>query len=109
MMVESSDAVQEKIRKLQLLEQELSHLSVQKQQLSIQLKEINDALSDLGDSEKSYKIIGNVVVSADGDELIKELNSKKESVSLRISSIEKQESVIKDKFSEAQKDVVSDV
>jgi len=108
-MVESSDAVQEKIRKLQLLEQELSHLSVQKQQLSIQLKEINDALSDLGESEKSYKIIGNVVVSADGDELIKELNSKKESVSLRISSIEKQECVIKDRFSEAQKEVVSDV
>ena len=109
MMAEENADVQEKIRKLQMLEQELTHLATQRQQLQLQLKESEDALDDLKESKVAYKIIGNVVVASDVEKLNTELKEKKESISLRVASIEKQEKSIKESFDEAQKDVVSNM
>lgn len=99
---------QEKIQQLQMLEQSMTQLLMQKQQFQMQLMEVESALKEIQTSEKNYKIVGNIMVSASKDELKKELDEKKEMLDLRINSIEKQEKDQKEKAEELQKEVMSD-
>ena len=85
------------ISQLQIIEQSLQNLLSQKHQFQIQLVEITSALKELDIAKESYKIIGNIMVLIERDELKKDLESKKSVVELRIKSIEKQENQIREK------------
>ena len=98
--------MQDKINQIQLLQQNLQNLSMQRQQFQIQEAEIESALNELENSGGSYKIIGNIMVSADKDSLKKELKEKHQMITVRISSIEKQESRMHEKVEELQKEVL---
>lgn len=89
--------LQEKISKLQLFEQNLQQFSMQKQQFQTQLAEIDSALKELETTQNAYKIIGNIMVASDKNILKKELEEKKEMVDIRIKTIEKQETQIREK------------
>lgn len=83
---------QEKIEQLQLLEQNLQVLLAQKQTFQSQLLEIDNSLDELKiTKEKPYKIVGPIMVLAEKNTLVKELEDKNEVINLRIKSIEKQE------------------
>lgn len=99
---------EQKIAKLQLLEQNLQSFLMQKQNFSGQLMEVENALEELDKSkdDNAYKIIGSIMVSTTKSELKKDLNSKKEIIELRIKNIEKQEKKIKDQISDIQKEVM---
>lgn len=105
----SMDNMQEKINQIQILQQNLQNISMQRQQFQLQQSEIESALSELGRNPKTYKIIGNIMVSADNDSLKNELHEKQQMISIRISSIEKQESKIREKAEELQKEVLKDI
>jgi prefoldin beta subunit len=97
---------EEKIGQLQMMEQNLQNFLMQKQQLQGQLIEIESALSELKDAKDAYKIVGNIMISSTKEDLEKELNQKKEIVELRIKTLEKQESKIKEKASSTQAEVM---
>lgn len=97
---------QDKIAQLQLLEQNLQQFLMQKQQFQMQLQEIDSALENLKDSKKSYKIIANIMIDADKEDLNKELKQKKEMLEIRINSLEKQESSIKDNAEKIRNEVL---
>jgi prefoldin beta subunit len=101
--------IQEKINQMQLLQQNLQNFSMQRQQFQIQQTEIESALGELEKSGQAYKIIGNVMVLTDKDALKKELEEKKHILTIRISSIEKQESKVREKAEELQKEVLSEI
>ena len=98
---------EQKISQLQLIEQNMQNILMQKQQFQTQLIEIESALKELGKSENAYKIIGNIMVSTEKAELEKDLNEKKETLSLRIQTLEKQEKDIKEKAGSIQKEVMA--
>jgi prefoldin beta subunit len=100
---------EEKIGKMQLLEQNMQNFLMQKQQFQSQLIELNSALEELEKAETSYKIIGNIMVLSKKDDLKKDIESKKEMVELRISSIEKQEEDLKGKAKKLQQEVLSEM
>jgi len=100
---------EEGINQLQLFEQGLQNLLMQKQQFQLQLAEIDSALKELGTTKESYKIVGNIMVSAKKDELEKDLKEKKEVVELRIKSLEKQETQIKEKASKLQEEILKKI
>ena len=100
---------EEKIGKMQLLEQNMQNFLMQKQQFQSQLIELNSALEELDKSETSYKIVGNIMVRSNKDDLKKDIESKKEMAELRISSIEKQENELKEKAQSLQKEVLSEM
>ena len=106
-MAEVSKENEKKINQLQLFEQSMQNLLVQKQQFQSQLVEAESALKELETSEHSYKIIGNIMISAKKDDLKKELQSKKDLLELRIKTLEKQENQIKDKSSKMQSEIMS--
>ena len=66
------------ITQLQLLQQNLQNILVQKQQFQKQLTEINSALKEIATSETTYKILGNIMVAAKKEDLEKDLKEKKE-------------------------------
>jgi prefoldin beta subunit len=99
-----------KIEELQLIEQNLQNLLLQKQTFQVRLMENENALKELKDNKKqSYKIIGNIMVAEDNDKLIKELDEEREVLNLRIKSIERQENLIRDKASKIQEEVMQDL
>ena len=100
---------QEKIQKLQLYEQNLQQFLIQKQQLHSQLIEMESSLGELEKVETAYKIVGNVMISAKSEELKKDIQQKKEVVELRIKSLEKQESSIRDKTKKLQEEVLGEM
>jgi|TARA_B100001971_G_C18252460_1_gene579365 prefoldin beta subunit len=105
-----SKETEKDIAQLQLIEQNLQNFLAQKQTFQTQLLEIDNALKELNSTkEDSYKIIGNIMIKDKKENLVKELQSKKEIVELRLKSLDKQETKIKDKAEELQKKVVKEL
>jgi len=97
-----------KIQELQLLRQNLQALIMEEQLLRQNLNEIEEALSEIEVSEgKLFKLIGEVFVEKNKDDLINELNSKKEILEIKIESIEKQKEKMKEKIESLQKKLES--
>lgn len=102
----AEDETQQKIAQLQLVEQSMQSLLAQKQQFQSQLVEIDSALGETKKTTQAYKIIGNVMVAADKDELSKDLEDKKKIVELRIKTLDKQETDLRDKAKDMQAQVM---
>ena len=82
----------EKIQELQTIEQSLQSILIQKQTFQIELSETENAFSEVNNSkEEIYKLVGSILIKADKESTKKELKKKQELLSLRLSSIEKQE------------------
>ena len=101
--------VQEKIAKLQLMEQNLKSSLAQRQQLQGQLMEVESALKEIDKTDKAYKIIGNIIVHSSKDDLKKDLNSKKDLMEIRIKTLEKQESRLQEKATQLKNEVMSGI
>ena len=100
---------EQNIQKLSLLEQNLQNLSVQRQNFQIQLLEIESALKELDKTKEAYKIVANIMVKGDKEEMKKDLEQKKETVELRIGSFEKQEKQLREKASKLQEQVLGKI
>ena len=97
---------EEKITQLQILEQNLQSLLLQKQTFQNQTLEIDSALKEMESSKKEvYKIVGNIMIASEKEALKNELNSKREISELRLKNIEKQEKIIKEKAETIQKEI----
>ncbi len=99
--------LEENIKELQLLEQNLSNLLFQKQAFQLELNELSSAVSELDDSKGDvFKILGNVMIKSNKEKLKKELNEKKDIVDLRVKNIEKQDKMLQDRVEELRKVVL---
>ena len=89
---------------LQTFQQQMQTVLIQKESLSIQNIEIEKALDELkkATTEDVYKAVGPILIKSTKKELEKELGEKKETVDLRIKSLQKQEDRLKDKLKESQ-------
>jgi prefoldin beta subunit len=107
--MEVSKETEQKISQLQMFEQSLQNFLGQKQQFQIQLVEVESALNELSNTDKAYKIVGNIMVEADKNELKADLQSKKEMLELRIKSMEKQEAQVREKASKLQSEILKNI
>lgn len=101
---------EQSIAQLQMIEQNVTNLSMQRQAFQGQLLEIENALKE---TEKTpgpaYRIIGNIMVASTKEEIKKDLESKKEMFELRIKSFEKQEKQLKEKAEQLQSSVLKEL
>ena len=107
--MEVSKETEQKIGQLQMFEQSLQSFLGQKQQFQMQLVEVESALNELDNTEKAYKIVGNIMVESDKNELKADLQSKKEVLELRIKTMEKQESQVREKASKLQSEILKKI
>jgi len=98
---------EQKIFQLQLLEQNMQQIAMQKQTFQAKLLEVNNALEEIKNTEdKIYKVVGNIMVLAKKDDTEKDLKSKKEILDVRFKNLESQEKKIKEKAEGIQKEVL---
>jgi len=93
--MELDQETQEQIQELQILEQNLQSLIMQKQAFDLENNEAEIALKELEKTNQEvYKIVSNIVIKSNKEDLIKELKHKKELITLRLKTIEVQEKTL---------------
>ena len=96
----------EKIQEMQIMEQRLNNMILQKQSFQMELSEAEGALSEIENSDDVFKIIGNIMIKSDKNSVKKELSEKREVLSMRIKAIEKQEDVVSEKVEALRDDLM---
>lgn len=100
--------LQEKLSRLQQLQQTLEALYIQKEQAKLEKRELESALQELSsidDNTPVYRITGRILVRKNRTELINELNEQMELVKVKISAIERQESKIRERANELEREL----
>ena len=104
-----SPQLQDQINRLQQIRTQVQILAQQRQQIEMQLKDTEEALQEIDKAtEKTpiYKSVGAILIKTKSKAEIKnELSSNKESLELRKSTLEKQESRSREKLAEIQSKV----
>jgi len=108
-MADVPEESKKKINQLQMLEQSMQNLLMQKQQFQLQQVEIESALKELEKVNEAYKIVGNIMILSKKEELKAELTSKKEIIELRIKNMEKQENQVREKANKLQDEVMKEM
>lgn len=87
---------EEKVREMQILEQNLQGLLMQKQAFQLELNETINANEALQSSKGDvYRIVGQIMLKSEKKEMEKDIDEKKHLLELRIKSIEKQETELR--------------
>lgn len=97
--------VQQRLLRLQQLQQTLQAVLTQKQQLELEFTEVEQALSELEkltDSATIYKSIGSLLVKAKKGKVTTELNERKDLLNMRINVLGKQEERLRTQVKDLQ-------
>lgn len=97
--------IREQLARFDQTQQNLQAVMAQKQQVELELSETEKALEELqkaADSEAVYKFAGNLLVKVKKEEVMKELNEKKELANTRKMVLAKQETRFKDSLKDLQ-------
>jgi len=104
--------VQERLLRLQQLQQTLQAVLTQKQQLELELTEVEQALEEmgkLGDDAIIYKSIGALLVKSEKQKVTLELGERKELLSTRTGVMGKQEERLRSQVKELQMKLQQDL
>jgi len=105
-LTEISPELQEQLRELQSGQQQLQAIVSQRMQADLMVKETErtlKVLEKLPADEKIYKAVGRILISSDKKSVESELSESKETLGVRMKSIERQEAKLKEKLSDMQK------
>lgn len=99
-----------KIQELQIIEQNMQNILLQKQTLQFELSENSSALEELNSAKDDvYKVVGQIMIKSKKEDLKKDLESKKEVADLRIKNLEKQEKSIKERLTTLREEVMKEL
>lgn len=97
--------LKEQLSRLQQLQQNLQAIMMQKQQVEIEKAETERALDELKKTvsdDAIYKFAGPLLIKSNRDELLKELDEKKELSNTRVIVLGKQETRVKENLEEVE-------
>lgn len=99
--------IQQSISEFERGRAQLASISAQKQQLAVQAEALTNSIEELKKTkeEKVYKFAGSIMLLAPASEVLKDLESRKESVDLRLKTVEKQENIIVDKLNKLKSEI----
>ena len=97
--------IQEKLLRLQQLQQTLQSILAQKQQIEMELKEIEQAETELEkttDQTPTYKTIGSLLIRTEKPKILEEFKERKELLTMRNQVVVKQEERIRKQLTDLQ-------
>jgi prefoldin beta subunit len=97
--------LREQVARLQQLQQNLQAIMMQKQQVELEVVETDRALEEIrkaGVEDVVYKSAGPLLIKSKKDDVIKELEEKKELSNTRVMVLTKQETRVKDNLKEVE-------
>ena len=97
----------QKIQEMQILEQNLQNLLLQKQAFQMESSETKSALKEIEKSgDDVFKIIGQLMIKTDKKKIKDELSNKEKVLDMRTNSIEKQETSLTEQLEKIRKEVM---
>ncbi len=107
--MELNQEASKKIEELQILESRLQSLLAQKQTFQLELNEINNAINELENmpkgEEEIYRVSYDIMLKSTKEKVIKDLIEKKKVSDVRISSIERQQTLIEKNIEESRSEI----
>ena len=97
--------LKEQLTRLNQLQQNLQAILMQKQQIEIELVETEKALEELkkvNAEDTVYKTAGPVLIKVNRDDVVKELEEKKELANTRVMVLSKQETRVKENLKDVR-------
>jgi prefoldin beta subunit len=104
--------VQERLLRLQQLQQTLQSILAQKQQVDMEKTEVEQTIAELqktADDAVVYKAIGSLLVKAEKAKVTEELNERKELLATRSTVIARQEERLRSQVKESQTKLQEDL
>lgn len=104
--------VQERLLRLQQLQQTLQSVLAQKQQVELELMEIGQASTEvekLTDDAVIYKSAGSIMVRAEKTKITAELNERKDLLNTRVTILTKQEERLRSQLKDLQTKLQQDL
>ena len=104
--------VQERLLRLQQLQQTLQSVLAQKQQVDMEKTEVEQTLAELqktADDAVVYKAAGSLLIKAEKAKITEELNEKKEMLDTRSAVLGRQEERLRNQAKEAQTKLQEDL
>jgi len=99
-----------KIQELAILEQNLQSVLFQKQAFELEMDETVSALKEIEKSgDEVFKIIGQLMIKTEKSKIKGELDEKKKILDLRIKSLEKQESYLREKIDKIREEITASI
>jgi prefoldin beta subunit len=95
---------QQMLMELQAYQQQMQTILMQKESLSMQQMDNDKALEELAKTthDEVYKTVGPILIRSTKKDLTEELKERQETIDLRLKSMQKQETRIRDKLKETQ-------
>ena len=97
--------LREQLARFEQLQQSLQSILVQRQQVDVESAEVDRALIEIkkaGDNDAVYKSAGNILIRSKKDDLIKDLEERKELSGTRSTVLVKQEQRVRENIKELQ-------
>ena len=104
--------IQQRLLRLQQLQQTLQGVMAQKQQFTLQLSEVEQAVSELEKLTETaviYKSIGALLVKSEKDKVTTELTERKELLKMRVDVLAKQEARLRTQAKDLQEKLQQDL
>ncbi len=96
------------IQEMQILEQNLQNILMQKQAFQMEFSETQASLKEIKDSEGDiFKIVGQLMIKTDKKKMEEELTNKEKMIDLRIKSFEKQEATFSEQLTKLRDDLLN--
>ncbi len=106
----TEEEVAKKVQDLQMMEQTLQNILVQKQTFQLELNEVLSALDELKDSnEEVFKIVGQIMIKSKKEKLKEDLKAKKDFLELRIKNLDKQEKSFREKLYSQREEIMKEL
>lgn len=98
------------IKELQILEQNMQSILMQKQAFQAELSEAENALEELRKAnDEVYRIVGNIMMKSSKLDIEKELKQKKDLLSLRLKTLDTQEKSLEEASESLRAKVLSQI
>jgi prefoldin beta subunit len=104
--------IQQRLLRLQQLQQTLQSVMSQKQQLDLQLTEVEQAVTELDKLDETavvYKSIGALLVKSEKDKVTTDLTERKELLKMRVDVLAKQEERLRTQVKDLQEKLQQDL
>ncbi len=97
----------QEIQEMQMLEQGLQNILLQKQAFQMEQAETESALKELENSgEEVFKIIGQIMIKSEKIKIKDELSDKKKIIDLRLKTMEKQEASLLSQLEKVRDEII---
>ncbi len=109
-MEKINENLAKKIQELQMIEQTVQNLMIQRQTFQLELNEMLSALEELsGAKDEVFKIVGQIMIKSKKETLEKDLGEKKNLLGMRVKNIEKQEDSLKERLEKLREEVMKEI